>query len=211
MTQSTLQPSYHFSSPVYFVNKPEYLDAARAVSLEYLDAIPAEVASSPVYPAQTTSLVNEPELAELTAFIAQSAWTILDAQGYDVKDRETYFLEMWCQEHAQYQGHDEHVHGNGSQISGFYFIDCPDDACRIMLHDPRPSKTITELPESDLNKITDASSKVLYIPKPGHMYFINSWMGHSITRNLTTSPTRLIHFNLAVRPAQPKQDAAVVL
>jgi hypothetical protein len=74
------------------------------------------------------------------------------------------------------------------------------------------------LPEANLNKITIASSKVLFNPKPGSMYFINSWLPHSVTRNPIDDPTRLVHFNLGVKPSsnvsQPTlntKSSAVVL
>jgi len=45
------------------------------------------------------------------------------------------------------------------------------------------------------------------------MFFINSWLPHSITRNPTTTPTRLVHFNLTVGAApkttQSKQATVI--
>jgi hypothetical protein len=121
-----------------------------------------------------------------------------------MKNSETYFLEMWSQEHNQYNGHDEHIHNQGAQITGLYFLDCPEDGCKMAIHDPRYGKNQINLPEADLDKITDASSTALFIPTPGKMYFINSWLPHSVTRNPNKAPTRLVHFNLGVRPASLK-------
>jgi len=59
-----------------------------------------------------------------------------------------------------------------------------------------------------LSKITLASSTVLFIPKPGTMYFFNSWLPHSVTRNAKKTPTRLVHFNLGVKDLPPKPTTA---
>jgi uncharacterized protein (TIGR02466 family) len=116
-------------------------------------------------------------------------------------NRGTYIREMWAQEHAQYQGHDEHVHTHGDQISGFYFVDAPAGASAVAIHDPRAGKLQINLEETDKAVVTDASPSALFIPKPGQMFFINSWLPHSVTRNPSINPTRLVHFNLTVGPA----------
>jgi uncharacterized protein (TIGR02466 family) len=153
---------------------------------------------------QTNGYAHEPELAEFTGYIAQVAWTILNNQGHDVANLGTYIQEMWTQEHNQYNGHEEHIHNRGAQITGMYFLDCPEDACKVAVHDPRYGRNQINLPEADLNKITLASSTALFIPKPGMFYFFNSWLPHSVTRNDKKTPTRLVHFNLGVRELPAK-------
>jgi len=202
---NTLIPLPHFASMVYTIDKPEFLTPVRSVSKRYLeDRKNSKPKPDPMWPVQTNGFFHEPELAAFTSFVAQSAWSILSAQGHDMKNLETYFLEMWSQEHNQYNGHEEHIHSQGAQITGIYFLDCPEDGCKMAIHDPRYGKNQINLPEADLNKITDASSTALFIPVPGKMYFINSWLPHSVTRNPNKSPTRLVHFNLGVRPASLK-------
>ena len=91
-----------------------------------------------------------------------------------------------------------------------YILDCPEDSCKIAVHDPRYGRNQINLPEADLEKITLASSTALFIPKPGMMYFFNSWLPHSVTRNPKKSAVRLVHFNLGVRdlPAKPATTLA---
>ena len=74
-----------------------------------------------------------------------------------MEDKGTYFREMWAQEHNQYQGHDEHIHTHGDQISGFYFIDAPEGASTVAIHDPRSGKLQINLEEADKAVVTDAS------------------------------------------------------
>jgi len=199
---TTLQRHNFFPSPVYIVDAPEFLPAVQVVAGEYLKDIKANKTDfDPLYPVQTDGFFHEPVLGEFTQYIAQTAWTILRDQGFAMEDKGTYFREMWAQECNQYQGHDEHVHTHGDQISGFYFFDAPEGASTVLIHDPRPGKLQINLEEADKAVVTDASAAAMFIPKPGQMFFINSWLPHSITRNPTTTPTRLVHFNLTVGPA----------
>jgi len=209
-----LTPHPHFASMIYSVAKPEFLDAVRAVSDRYLEQRRnSEPKPDPLYPVQTNGYPHEPELSAFTGYIAQVAWTILNDQGHDVANLGTYIQEMWTQEHHKFQGHDEHIHNRGAQITGMYFIDCPENGCKVAVHDPRYGKNQINLPEADLNKITLASSTALFIPQPGMMYFFNSWLPHSVTRNPVDQPTRLVHFNLGVRelPPQSATPAATVI
>ena len=209
----TTFPTRHnfFPSPVYIVDAPEFLPAVQVVANEYLKEI-REIKTDfdLLYPVQTNGFFHEPVLAGFTQYIAQTAWTILRDQGFDMEDKGTYFREMWAQEHNQYQGHDEHIHTHGDQISGFYFIDAPEGASAVAIHDPRSGKLQINLEEADKAVVTDASPSALFIPKPGQMFFINSWLPHSVTRNPSANPTRLVHFNLTVGPT-PKTPEPIVI
>jgi uncharacterized protein (TIGR02466 family) len=197
---SILTPYNHFVSTIYIIDKPEFLDPVRKVSTKYLDSIKKNGPEMhPMFPVhQTDGIAHEPALADFTNFIAQSAWAILNDQGFTMNNSSTYIQEMWCQEHHKYSGHDEHTHNHSAQISGFYFLDCPADSCMLTLHDPRPAKNQINLHEQDAAQITYASAKANYQPKPGQMYFINSWLPHGLTRNASKSPMRMVHFNVGV-------------
>lgn len=199
-----LNPHNLFPSIIYSVAKPEFLDAVRKVSQRYLALRKkSEPKLDPMHPVQTNGYAHEPELSAFTSYIAQVAWTILNGQGHDVANLGTYIQEMWSQEHNQYNGHDEHIHSRGAQITGMYFLDCPENGCRVAVHDPRYGKNQINIPEADLEKITLASSTALFIPTPGMFYFFNSWLPHSVTRNPVDLPTRLVHFNLGVKDLPP--------
>ena len=205
-----LTPHEHFPSVIYSVAKPEFLDAVRKVSQRYLALRKkSEPKPDPMHPVQTNGYAHEPELSAFTGYIAQVAWTILNGQGHNVADLGTYIQEMWSQEHNQYNGHDEHIHNRGAQITGMYFLDCPENGCKVAVHDPRYGKNQINIPEADLDKITLASSTALFVPTPGMFYFFNSWLPHSVTRSSIKSPTRLVHFNLGVRDL-PSSPASVL-
>ena len=207
-----LQEHVFFPSAVYIEDRPDFLPFAQVTADTYLkealDQKPA--AGNSLYPLQTNGIGHEPVLKDFSQYIAQTAWTILNQQGFDVKNLGTYIREMWCQQVNQYQGHDEHIHHHGDQISGIYLVQCPETGSRLAIHDPRPGKRQINLAEANTEQITPASSLAIMLPAPGRFYFFNSWLPHSITRNTGTDPTVLIHFNITVG-ALPQQAEAIVV
>jgi len=196
-------PVYLFAAPVYLIEKPEYLTAARQVSKRFIEKRKEEVELNPAFPVyMTESIYIDPEISGLAKFISQTAWSILSAQGYAMDYLQTYYTEMWCQEHHSGSFVERHIHNNGAILSGFYFMDCPKDSCKVIVFDPRDSKVITSLPERDPNIASHASNLVSFDPKEGQLMFTNSWLPHSFTKNLSKGPMRFIHFNIAVAPFQ---------
>ena len=74
-----------------------------------------------------------------------------------------------------------------------------------MIHDPRPAKKFANLPEKNMALATYASTMIGFKPEPGMFFFANSWLPHSFTRNSSDEPSRFIHFNLSLMPAQQIQ------
>jgi hypothetical protein len=97
---------------------------------------------------------------------------------------------------------EQHVHGGGVQIVGFYFLEVPEGSSRVVFHDPRPGKVMSELPQKDVTQATSASQMINFEAKPGMMIFSNAWLPHSFTRHAGDTPLKFVHFNLAVIPAQ---------
>jgi len=124
----------------------------------------------------------------------------------------TYVSEIWTQEHRKYSNMEQHVHSYGIQLSGFYFLETPDNGCMAQLHDPRPGKVIASLPEKDMTQVTEASSAIFIKPQPGMFIFTNSWLPHSFTRNAADEPVKFVHFNVSVmQAAAPAPEAPVVV
>ena len=199
-----------FSCPVFIVDKPEYLKVTRKVSKKFIDKRKKETELNPNYPVYMTEAINyDPEMLEFANFVAQVSWDILNSQGYAMELFSTYFTEMWTQEHHQNSTMDKHIHGNGCAISGFYFLDVPKDSSRVIFHEPKDSKTITNLPEKNMADVTHASSMINFEPKEGMLMFTNSWLPHSFTKNVSKKPIRFIHFNVAVQPAIQTQAEVI--
>jgi uncharacterized protein (TIGR02466 family) len=94
---------------------------------------------------------------------------------------------------------DQHVHGYGSQITGFYFLETPEDCSRVIFHDPRAGKVQIDLPEQNMNNATAASKMINFTPRPGMVIFANAWLAHSFTRHAANTPIKFVHFNLGVQ------------
>jgi len=204
-----LQVAYHFPCPIYLIERPDFLDVVNTVSEEALVVTKKEKQLDEIYPVyMTSSYFADPRVAAFSEFVGATAWNILNEQGYAMQDKVVSFTEMWTQEHYKHSSMDQHVHGYGSQIVGFYFLETPEGSSHVVFHDPRSAKVQIDLPEQDINIVTPASKMINFTPKPGMMIFANSWLAHSFTRHAAELPIKFVHFNLAVQLApQTSRDA----
>jgi len=197
--QTQLQVAYHFPCPIYIIERPDFLEAVNVVSEEGLKARRKERTLNEIYPVYMTgNYFGDPRVAGFAEFIGATAWNILNEQGYAMQNMAVQFTEMWTQEHHKHSAMDAHVHGYGSQITGFYFLETPEDCSNVVFHDPRSGKVQIDLPEQDINMATPASKMINFTPKPGMMIFANSWLMHSFTRHAAKQPIKFVHFNLTV-------------
>ena len=197
--QTQLQVAYHFPCPIYIIERPDFLEAVNTVSEEGLEVAKKTQPLNELYPVHMTqNYFGDPRMAEFTEFVGATAWNILNEQGYAMQDKAVQFIEMWTQEHHKHSAMDTHVHGFGSQITGFYFLETPKDCSYVVFHDPRAAKVQIDLPEQDMSMATPASKMINFTPKPGMMIFANSWLPHSFTRHAADLPIKFVHFNLAV-------------
>ena len=209
-----LQVAMHFPCPIYLIERPDFLKDVQAVSDEALDAQRKEVDLNEIYPVlMTGNLFTDPRMAAFSEFVGATAWNILAEQGYAMHDKVVSFTEMWTQEHHKHSAMEQHTHGYGAQIVGFYFLETPENSSRVVFHDPRMGKVQIDLPENDPGQATIASKMINFEPKPGLMIFTNAWLAHAFTRHAADKPIKFVHFNLAVQmaaPANPMPAAEVV-
>ena len=203
--ETKIEAFWHFPTMIYSVKALQFLDAARKVATEAVSQKKKKIKKlDEIYPAiMTDNLNSDPRMLDLANFIAQSAWEILDSQGYAMHNLSTYFTEFWCQEHHKHSAMEQHVHGYGSQIVGFYFIDVPEKSSRVLFHDPKAGKVQLNLPEKDASQATPASNAINFVPEVGTIMFANAWLAHSFTRHAASKPMRFIHFNVSVQQAAP--------
>ncbi len=201
--KAILDPSGQFQTMIYTIMRPELVREVSEASEELLVRARAAVPLNEVYPVHMTeSLIGNPKTLALEQFIAESAWAILDSQGYRMNDFLTYVSEFWVQEHHKHSGMDQHVHPHGVVLSGFFFLETPDQGCMVELHDPRPGKVMASLPLKNPNDVSGGNNSIFYKPEPGLLMFTNSWLPHSFTRNGSDKPVKFVHFNVSVKPAQ---------
>jgi len=205
------QVENYFPCPVYFLDRPDFLESVNEVSEEYLKVVRKKGALDEIYPLyMTDNYLDDDRVEEFVAFVGATAWNILDEQGYVMQGNTVTFLEMWTQEHHKHSAMEQHVHGGSSQLVGFYFLEVPDDSSRLVFHDPRAAKVQIDLPEKDIKKVTPASKMVNFTPKPGTLMFANPWLAHSLTSHAADKPLKFVHFNIAVQ-IPPYGVAATVL
>lgn len=202
----------HFSTPIFVFEKPEFLASAREACVEVLNCRRKVQELDDIYPVlMTENMFDNPQVKDLVDFTVQTAWDILVSEGYQMKNLGTYFTEFWCQEHYKHSLMEQHVHGNGAQIVGFYFIDSPENCSMVQFHDPRPGKVQINLPEADNKIITHASNSIFYKATPGTLLFAPAWLAHGFTRHKNDEPMRFIHFNVNVKSMPPARSSAPTL
>lgn len=204
-----LQVAFHFPCPLYLLERSDFLKEVNQVSEESLEVQRATRKLDEIYPVyMTNNYYDDPRMERFASFVGATAWNILHEQGYAMQDKVVQFTEMWTQEHHKHSAMDAHVHGFGSQIVGFYFLETPENGSRVVFHDPRAAKVQIDLPEHDQNMATPASKMINFEPKPGMFIFANSWLAHSFTRHAADKPIKFVHFNLTVQTAQPSAAPA---
>ena len=211
--QNPVSEGYYFATTVYRIEAKEHLDIARIVALEYLkESEKHGQCLNEMYPVRMTdNMFSDSRLHGLASLIVQTSWNILDAQGYQMDNLNTTFLSMWAQEHHKYSLMEQHAHGQGAQLVGFYFLDIPENAnTRMMIYDPRPAKVQISLAEKDLSQITYGSNAVTFAAEPGTVLITNAWVPHSFSRNGSDEPVRFIHFNIGVERAQPQDGPEII-
>lgn len=198
-----LEVAYHFPCPIYLIERPDFLETVKEVSEECLTLAREKQTLDEIYPVvMTDNYYADKRMEKVSSFIGETAWNILQEQGYAMVDKVVSFTEMWTQEHHKHSSMEQHVHGFGVQIVGFYFLDVPENSSRVVFHDPRAGKVQVDLPEQNMNMATPASRMVNFEAKPGLMIFSNSWMPHSFTRHASDEPIKFVHFNLTVQHAE---------
>jgi len=202
-----LQQWHYFPSVLYTIDRPEFVNPILNISNEYLQQAKANQKLNEIYPVyMTQGFQNDARITDFVRFIGTTSWDILAGQGYNMSPFHTFITELWCQEHHKFSGQDEHIHGHGNQITGFFFLEVPEDAPRVAIHEPRPAKQYANLPEANMANATYASLMINFQPKVGQFMFTNSWLPHSFTKNPSKKPFKFIHFNVGVMPAPQQQQ-----
>lgn len=203
MTTNILDQWHYFSTPVYTIKKPEFLTNVLKASNDSLNKMSKQIAMDEIYPVVQADISTYSECEEFFNYCVNTAWNLLDSQGYDMENRETWFTEIWAQDHRKYSAMEYHTHSN-SQLIGFYFLECPSDKIKAVFHDPRPGKLMADLPEKNYSELSLATSTINFNVEPGQLIFTNAYVPHSFTRNNTNKPFKFIHMNISVRNASPQ-------
>ena len=149
----------------------------------------------------STSLIGDPNFAELQNYVGATAHNLLLEMGFDLTNYTVFITELWVQEFAQKGAgyHSLHTHWNG-HISGFYFLKASDATSMPLFEDPRPGNLMNLLPEKNKMNVTYASTQINYKVNPGRMIFFPSYMPHQYVTDMGYEPFRFIHWNCQAIP-----------
>jgi hypothetical protein len=188
-----------FSSGVYRASVPDFLPNITTVAREYIEKSKENFPYDKLYPVHMTEDISQDErIRPFIEYVANSAWQILDSQGYMMEMFFTHIQAAWVQDHKKYSSMDYHIHQN-LPLVGFYFIEVPED-CDVfsLVHDPRSAKIYSSLPMRMQEDAHMAFNSIQYKPNAGDLYFTNGWLPHSFTRNRSDKSFNFMHFNINV-------------
>ena len=217
--QDIMNTNWYFSTPVYTIEKPEWVSSAIKATDKYIKESQKrlqpeikerkKILGNKDYlkvkdhgvSYHSTPLNGDPNLKELEEYVGATAWNLLDEWGYDMSLYTIFYTEFWVQEFAKQGGghHSTPVHWD-NHISGFYFLKCNDKTSYPIFHDPRSGAMMTKLPHKDKSKLSNMSDMIHFKPKPGTLIFFPGYVPHEFAVDMGVEPFRFIHFNLqAVR------------
>lgn len=180
----------YFPAIVY---RDERLDLAEEVAshaAKYLDDV--RTTQGALY--QSAFLQHDPVFRVVSDYLLVSAVGILQEQGYDTSRYDFYLSGLWAQEIGHGAGTNVHVHKN-SQISGWMFINAPEQGAYPIYFDTRMNKGMIELDFASSDEITNATNAIHFNNvTPGTVLFSNSWMQHQLVGGSAEQPTRCLHF-----------------
>ena len=210
-----LDTNWYFSTPVYSIMKPEWLDKTIKATDKYIAESYKRKAEDKKtrkkflgnkdylkvkdhgWSYHSTPLTGDPELKELESYVGATSFNLMSEWGYDMDNYSLFFTEFWVQEFSKNGGghHDTHVHWD-NHISGFYFLKCSDKTSVPVFQDPRAGAMMTKLPMKDNTKISHMSDNLHYRPKPGQLIIFPAYVPHQFTVDDGIDDFRFIHFNL---------------
>jgi uncharacterized protein (TIGR02466 family) len=195
----------HFPSYIYRDEKPEWVPQLRDSLAPYLtrarDHYPPEQQPSPMV--QTEMLHEDRAFETLISYLYEASVSILQDQGYFMDKYEFVLSALWGQSIIGRASTDVHVHKN-SQLSGWIFIDTPENGAYPIFKDPRHGKAMTELDYEEGPEIKVATNTVNFSGvQPGTILIANSWLPHQIIGGGSDKATTSIHFIVSCREKGP--------
>ena len=204
-----------FSTPIYRVEKPEWLSTVNKacdpllkkakkdndILFKKRDKLYKIKKGDFGWTHHTGSLVNLRGLENLQYFIGESSDQLLKDMGYDTSKYILTITEFWAQEFSRLGAghHDAHCHYD-NHVSGFYFLKCSPRTSYPVFHDPRAGKLMAQLPMKNPKDLNSGVDRIHVMPSPGTFIMFPAYLTHQFTVDLGVDPFRFIHFNIqAVR------------
>jgi uncharacterized protein (TIGR02466 family) len=185
-----MQAFAYFPAIVCRDERPDLVERILPTCLEHLDRVRDQASLM----CQSAFLAHEPALRELSDYLLVSAVEILRDQGYAVERYDFHISGLWAQEVKKGAGTNVHVHKN-SQISGWFFLDVPENGAYPIYHDTRTNKAMVELDFVQGEEVANATSTIHFNNmQSGSVLFANSWMQHQLVSGSADRPTHCVNF-----------------
>ena len=177
MNKDTLNTYNYFSTPIYTIDKPEWVNKIDKACDKYIkESYKRDKKGKKDFghSYHSTTMLGDKNFTELQDYIGATTHNLLNEWGCDVEQYKIYFTEFWVQEFSKRGGgnHDTHTHWD-NHMSGFYFLKCSEKTSYPVFHDPRPGKKMTDLMPKEPNKVNYCNSQLHYKVKPGKFIFFN--------------------------------------
>ena len=205
-----MQKQEYFSSPIYYEDKPEWVDKLNKLSDPYIakarenkkEEVEKNIKEKgykndigQTY--HSLPLEPDPEFRFFHDYMAKKARWVLDDMGYDMNHYSLLYTESWVQEfsHNGAGHHWFHTHAN-NHISGFYFLKASQYTSRPLFQDPRTSHLGLKLKEKDKTKVTLGCDLVNYNISAGSLMLFPAYLSHAYAVDHGIEPFRFIHVNI---------------
>tara|TARA_X000000950_G_C13773578_1_gene602021 strand:- start:581 stop:1150 length:570 start_codon:yes stop_codon:yes gene_type:complete len=137
------------------------------------------------------SLKEIPEFNEFSEFLKVISSQYLNDLGYSCKKELKPEIFVSGMEDGDLHGIHSHP---GAELSGVFYLDCPEGSSDIVFYDPRNFRDIKGYEIEKYNEIT--SGAFIIKPKNGMFLIWESWIRHEVLRNSSSSPRTTLVFNI---------------
>ena len=200
----------YFKTPIWVEHRPEYLKSLIQHTNKYIiDAkkTPEKKDWIKKYgdfgiSHHSTPLTQDNNFLDFRKYMGEKSFDFLDSCGFDMKQYEVMFSELWVQEFAKKGGghHSAHIHWN-QHVSGFYFLKCSDKTSFPVFHEPRTGARSTKL-KMKTSEIKSGTELVHFKPRPGDLIIFPGYLEHEFAVDHGIEPFRFIHWNIQAVPKE---------
>ena len=204
----------YFSTPIWSEQKPEFLKSLTKASNKYIkdartrDKKAIKINKDFGTSHHSTPLTQDNDFLDFRNYIGEKSWEFLDHHGYDMKQYQTMFSELWVQEFSKNGGghHAAHIHWN-QHVSGFYFLKSSEKTSFPVFHEPRTGARATKLKmKTGLKDMLNGEELIHFRPQPGTLLIFPGYLEHEFSMDHGIEPFRFIHWNIQALPKEMAKD-----
>ena len=199
----------HFKTPIWWEEKSDFIRSLNKASNKHIkearkrNKLFIKETGDFGMSHHSTQLLSDNSFLDFRNYIGKKSWEYLDDHGYDMKQYDLIFSEMWVQEFSKKGGghHSAHIHWN-QHVSGFYFLKASDKASCPIFHEPRTGARCTKLkmkPELS-NTLNNGIELLNFVARPGVLIIFPGYLEHEFTVDHGKEPFRFIHWNMTAIP-----------